>query len=104
MRSAARKYALYLLASPFAQGRFPGPKTAGGAVLARIAAAHGATPRQVALRFLARRPSVFAVPKASDAGHVETNARGGALELTNDEIARIDAVFTVGRTRPLPTL
>src|SRR5205807_1189911 len=51
--------------SPFSHGRFPGPRTAGGRVLQKIAAAHGATERQVALRFLARRNSVFPIPKAS---------------------------------------
>jgi diketogulonate reductase-like aldo/keto reductase len=33
-------------------GSFPGPDTPGGRVLQEIAAAHDATPRQVALRFL----------------------------------------------------
>ena len=50
--------------SPFGHGDFPGPDTEGGRVLQEIAAAHGATPRQVALRFLVRRPSLFAIPKA----------------------------------------
>ena len=50
--------------TPFGS-RFPAPGNAGGAVLAAIAAAHGATPRQVALAFLTRRPSLFAIPKAS---------------------------------------
>jgi diketogulonate reductase-like aldo/keto reductase len=40
--------------SPFGHGRFPGPRSAGGRVLQEIADAHGATPRQVALRFLAK--------------------------------------------------
>src|SRR5437588_3227885 len=51
--------------SPLGHGHFPDPRTKGGRVLQEIAAAHGATPRQVALRFLVRRPSVFAIPKAS---------------------------------------
>src|SRR5205823_992393 len=40
--------------SPFGHGQFPGPDTDGGRVLQEIAAAHRATPRQVALRFLLR--------------------------------------------------
>ena len=55
--------------SPFGHGSFPSPRTAGGRVLQQIAAAHQATPRQVALRFLVRSPAVFAIPKASSAEH-----------------------------------
>ncbi len=77
--------------SPFGHDSFPGPRSAGGRVLAEIAHAHGATPRQVALAFLIRRPHVFAIPKAATLAHVEENAGAGDLQLTPDEIARIDA-------------
>jgi diketogulonate reductase-like aldo/keto reductase len=63
--------------SPFGHGHFPGPRTKGGRVLQEIAAAHDATPRQVALRFLVRRPSVFAIPKASTPEHAAENAGPG---------------------------
>ena len=62
--------------SPFGHGSFPGPRTAGGRVLQEIADAHGATPRQVALRFLVRRPALFAIPKAADPEHAAENAGG----------------------------
>jgi diketogulonate reductase-like aldo/keto reductase len=45
--------------SPFGSGRFPAGSSRGGRVLAEVAAAHGATPRQVALAFLVRRPSLL---------------------------------------------
>ncbi len=91
--------------SPFGHGDFPGPRTQAGRVLREIADAHGATPRQVALRFLLRRPSVFAIPKASTAEHVAENAAAGDLRLTEDELARIDAAFPVGpRPTELPVL
>jgi len=90
--------------SPFGSGRFPGLRSPGGRVLARIAAAHGATPRQVALRFLVRRPSLFAIPKASTPEHAEENARAGALELTAAELAEIDAAFPLGPARELPVI
>ena len=91
--------------SPFGSGRFPGPRTTGGRVLQEIAAAHGATPRQVALRFLVRRPSSFAVPKASRPEHAAENAGAGDLRLTADEIARIDEAFPRGpRPRTLPMI
>src|SRR5207249_3769255 len=44
--------------SPFGQADFPKPKTPGRRVLQEIAAAHAATARQVALRFLIRRTSL----------------------------------------------
>ena len=74
--------------SPFGQGRFPGASTPGGRVLAGIADAHGASARQVALAFLTRRDSVFAIPKASSAAHAEDNAGAGDLRLTAAEIGR----------------
>jgi diketogulonate reductase-like aldo/keto reductase len=91
--------------SPLGSGRFPSPRSRGGHVLAEIAAAHGGTPRQVALAFLLRRPSVFAIPKASLAEHVEENAAAGDLVLSADEVRRIDEAFPRGRRRPgVPTL
>jgi diketogulonate reductase-like aldo/keto reductase len=91
--------------SPFGHGRFPGPHSLGFRVLKQIAAAHGATPRQVALRFLARRPSLLAIPKASAPEHAAENAGAGDLHLTQSELARIDGAFPLGpRPRVLPTL
>ena len=82
-----------------------GPRSAGGRVLAEIAAAHGATPRQVALGFLVRRPALFTIPKASRPEHAAENAAAGSLELSAAELARIDAAFPLGRRpRELPTL
>lgn len=89
--------------SPFGSGAFPTAETPGERALAEIAAARGATPRQVALAFLTRDPSVFAIPKASQSDHVEENA-GGDFELTEGEIERIDRAFPRGRNRGLPSL
>jgi len=87
--------------SPFGhKGGFPGPRTAGGRVLKDIAGAHDATARQVALRFLVRRPSLFAIPKASSPEHAAENARAGELRLSDAELDRIDEAFPLGhRTR-----
>jgi len=91
--------------SPFGHGDFPGPQTPGGRVLQEIAATHHATARQVGLRFLVRRPSLFAIPKASTPEHAVDNAGAGDLQLTEAELARIDAAFPLGpRPRELPTL
>ena len=91
--------------SPFGHGRFPGPRTKGGRVLQEIAAAHGATPHQVALRFLVRWSPLFTIPKAGKPEHAAENAGAGNLELTKAELARIDEAFPLGpRPRQLPTL
>jgi len=91
--------------SPFGRDHFPDPRSAGGRVLNQIALAHGATPRQVALRFLIRRPSVFAIPRATRPEHAAENAKAIDLDLTPAEIARIDEAFPLGPPpRVLPML
>ena len=83
--------------SPFGHDDFPASGSAGGRVLAEIAAAHGATARQVALAFLTRRPSVFAIPKAGKVPHVEDNAGALRFVLTEGDLARIETAFPRGR-------
>ena len=91
--------------SPFGHNSFPGTGTSGGRLLQQIANARDATPRQVALRFLVRQSSVFAIPKASNAKHAEENAGAGDLRLSDDELAAIDKAFPRGRRpRSLPML
>jgi diketogulonate reductase-like aldo/keto reductase len=91
--------------SPFGHGDFPGPRTKGGRALQEIAAAHNATPRQVALRFLVRQPSLLSIPKASNPRHAAENAGAGDLRLTKAELARLDEAFPLGPPpRELPTL
>ncbi|MEA2626425.1 MAG: hypothetical protein QOD06_2470 [Candidatus Binatota bacterium] len=91
--------------SPFGQGRFPAARSAGIGVLEKIASDHGVSSRAVVLRFLVRRSSLFAIPKASRVSHVEENAAAAALVLTDDEIRRIDEAFPLaGRRRRLSSL
>jgi diketogulonate reductase-like aldo/keto reductase len=91
--------------SPFGSGRFPGPRAKGGRVLRDIGRAHRASTRQVALRFLVRRPALFAIPRAARLEHTEDNARAGDLRLAPDELARIEAALPLGAPpRALPTL
>ncbi|MBB5048906.1 diketogulonate reductase-like aldo/keto reductase [Rhodopseudomonas rhenobacensis] len=91
--------------SPFGQDAFPGPRSDGGRALQAIAEAHRATPRQVALAFLTRRPSVFAIPKASTAAHAADNAAAAAVRLSDHDIATLDAAFPRGPVpRSLPML
>jgi diketogulonate reductase-like aldo/keto reductase len=84
--------------SPFgSRGGFPSPRSAAGRVLGEIAEQRGATARQVALRFLLRRHSVFTIPKAAQLDHVGENAGAGKLTLSAADLARIDAAYPLGR-------
>ena len=68
--------------------------------LREIAAAHDATPAQVALAWVIRRPNVVAIPGASSVEQLEANAAAADLELTDDEDRRLteasDAFQPVG--------
>jgi diketogulonate reductase-like aldo/keto reductase len=78
--------------SPFGHRGFPSPRSAGGRVLAEVAARHGRTPRQVVLNFLGRR-GVFLIPKSGNPEHVRENAGGAGWELTIEDVAAIDRAF-----------
>ncbi|SRR6266508_1824253 len=54
-----------------------------------VAAAHGATPAQVALAWVIRRPNVVAIPGASSVAQLEANVAAATLELTDDDDARL---------------
>jgi diketogulonate reductase-like aldo/keto reductase len=74
-------------------------RTKHGRVLHEIAEAHQATARQVALRFLLRNPETFVIPKAAGMTHISDNAAALGLELSDVELARIDAAFPRGKPR-----
>ena len=59
-------------------------------VLKEIAEAHGATPGQVALAWLARQDRVVLLPRSTDAGRRRENLAALEIDLSDDEIARID--------------
>jgi diketogulonate reductase-like aldo/keto reductase len=84
--------------SPLGATRFPSAK-----VLDDVAADRGATPRQIALAFLIRRKSVFAIPKSGSVAHTEENAGAASIELTDDEARLLDAAFPPGPWRGLAT-
>lgn len=79
--------------SPFAHGNFPSLKTPGGKIIAEIGERYGRTPRQVALNFLTRHPSVFTIPKARRPEHVKENSEGTRWDLTADDLIAIDRAF-----------
>ncbi|MDB4957387.1 MAG: Aldo/keto reductase [Myxococcales bacterium] len=74
--------------SPFGSGDFPKAKA-----LDDVAKRLGATPRQVALQFLTRSASVFAIPKSANSAHVNELAGADLLELDDNAIAAIEAAF-----------
>ena len=73
--------------TPLARGGF----TRG--LVAEIARKYGRTPRQVALNFLTRRPSLFTIPKASRPEHVRENAAALDFTLAPEDLRAIDAAF-----------
>ncbi len=81
------------------RGGFPASTT-----LTQVAERLAATPRQVALAFLTRDPSVFAIPKSSHEQHVDELAGADPVVLDAAAIASIDAEFPPRPWRGLPTL
>jgi pyridoxine 4-dehydrogenase len=56
----------------------------------KIAAAHGATPTQVALAWLlARSPAILPIPGTGSVGHLEENVGAAVLRLTDEEVATL---------------
>ena len=92
--------------TPF--GTSPAPfdaRTRPGQLLHDIAKHHQSSARAVALQFLLRHPNSFVIPKAASLPHVSDNAAAIALQLTQDDIEKIDAAFPRGKApRTLPTI
>ena len=85
--------------SPVEQGRLLVDRT-----LARIAAAIGAGPAQVALAWTLRQGGVIAIPKAGTRAHVAENAAAAGMVLSADECATLDRAFPLPAPRPLEML
>lgn len=84
----ARKHDLMLTAySPLARARVLRDPT-----LQAIAARHGKTPVQVALRWLVQQPNVAAIPKAATAAHRRANLDVFSFALTDEEQQAIDGL------------
>ncbi|SDF30942.1 Predicted oxidoreductase [Lentzea fradiae] len=62
-----------------------------------IARAHGASPAQVRLAWtLARGPHVLVIPGTGDPAHLRQNVAAGELELSAEELTRLDALHLSG--------
>jgi len=60
------------------------------AALREVAAAHAATPAQIALAWLIRRPGVVVIPGARTVAQLEANVAAADLELTDEEDRAVD--------------
>lgn len=86
--------------SPVEQGRLLGHPA-----LREVAAAHGATPAQIALAWVLRHEDIIAIPKASSHGHVEENRAAVEVDLSAEDLATLDQAFPPPRSkRPLEML
>ncbi|OWY26623.1 aldo/keto reductase [Herbaspirillum robiniae] len=86
--------------SPIEQGRI-----LNNAALAAVAQRHGATPAQIALAWVLRRPGVIAIPKASDEAHVALNRACLDFALTDADLKELDSAFPPPRRKqPLAML
>lgn len=91
--------------SPFGSGDFPDPESPGGHALSNIAARHDASPYQIALAFLTRRPSLLTIPKSSRVAGVEDNAAAARITLTERDLATLERAFPAGAPADtLPTI
>jgi pyridoxine 4-dehydrogenase len=67
--------------------------------LRTVAERHGATQAQVALAWLLRRsPNILLIPGTSSLAHLEENCAVGRLELTDNDVAELDALVADGDT------
>jgi aryl-alcohol dehydrogenase-like predicted oxidoreductase len=69
------------------------------AALREVADAHSATPSQIALAWVIRRPGVVAIPGASSVAQLESNVAAADLDLAEDEYQALSAA--ADRFRPV---
>lgn len=88
MRALCRRLGLVFIAyCPLARGR-----VLDNPMLTEIAAAHGRTPSQVALRFLIQHAGVVAIPGSGNPARIAENLAAAGFTLTDREMARIAAL------------
>ncbi|GAA4572073.1 aldo/keto reductase [Planotetraspora kaengkrachanensis] len=86
--------------SPVEQGRLLGHPAIRG-----VAERHDATPAQVALAWTLRDDGVIAIPKASNASHVQENHAALEIRLAEEDLLVLDTAFPPPRAgRPLEML
>jgi Predicted oxidoreductases (related to aryl-alcohol dehydrogenases) len=61
-------------------------------VLREIGGRHDATPAQVALAWLIRKPNVVAIPGASSMHQLEENVAASEIELSEEDASRLESL------------
>jgi diketogulonate reductase-like aldo/keto reductase len=74
--------------SPVEQGRLLKHRA-----LQTLAEQHGVTSAQIAIAWLLHQPQVIVIPKSSTIAHVEQNYAALNLQLSAEDLARLDAAF-----------
>ena len=70
--------------------------------LAAVAKRHNASPAQIAIAWTMRHGNVISIPKATDPSHARENAAAGAITLSAEDLAVIDAAHPApGRKQSL---
>ena len=87
--------------SPLAQGGSLGSQLLTDPIIQEIGKKHGVLPLQVALAWTIREEHCLAIPKAVQEEHVWANAEAATIELTDDDLAKIDQAF-LKPTRKMP--
>jgi pyridoxine 4-dehydrogenase len=86
--ACAARGAAFMAYRPLARGAL----AQGPGAVAQVAAAHGATPGQVALAWvLARAPVTVPIPGTRSVAHLEENVAAAQVELSQADIAALDA-------------
>ena len=88
-RLRGRRASAFIPWFPLAVGELAKP----GGALDEIAAAHDATPGQIALAWLlGRSPVMLPIPGTSSVAHLEENVAAAAIELSEDELATLSRI------------
>jgi diketogulonate reductase-like aldo/keto reductase len=64
-----------------------------GQEMREVCQTYGKTPAQVALNWLASKPNVIPIPRASRATHVKENLGASGWELSQDDKKRLEGIF-----------
>ena len=84
-------------------GAFPGAaKVTHEPVVQQVAREVGASPAQVGLAWLLQHaPNVLIIPGTTSIAHLEQNVAAGSVELSGEQIARLDAIKPAAGVRGL---
>jgi diketogulonate reductase-like aldo/keto reductase len=85
--------------SPLAQGGSLRSQLISAPIINEIAAKYNVKPLQIALAWVIRTNDVIAIPKAVQEQHVIQNAEAATIQLTEEDLNRLDEVFPKPRKK-----